>query len=587
MGDALHPDHLQVGDSVGPWRIVEVVAQGGSARVFKVERDGHVYALKMALRPVSHAEEECSEQQKAQEEVVYRRMAREAVALLTYSAHPNLLRVYGVDFWPDPHKGYPFLVMDFVEGDTWHAWRWRTRPHAAALVDVFSEVVRTVGALHQNGVYHRDLKAENLLIRREDGRVFVIDFGTVRLPGAFTKTLGLPEGALHLVPPELIAYTRSEAWKRGEPFQGGAAADLYALGALLYESLTDHHPFDPGLPDETLVTAIATVRPVTPHELNPRAPRSLSDIAMKLLEKRPEDRYPDAETLLQALWKTGPERKSRAWKVPLTAASEDAPVEGLRAEVIPVEQREVTPKDEAVQPPEHELPRETVPRRVRPRWRMGVLVLFGGLGLLALGVLSWRVLLKPVPVAARGVSAPAQKGSPSVPASTPLPSRSALLLVWLCSVSQFGCPAVQVKPPSPEDCPDDAAHAMFRELNVTQGSLLRAIIDVNQPGKNYEMGVYKDGPLVGRLTYGAGTGLPEGTLLYGQLWTGPGIYDEYGKDESVIGRYTKAVLPDGRKVPVCIVLGGIQGRIPKFPGSKPGAVQLPREVPVNAVWRWP
>jgi len=587
MGEALHPEHLKVGDSVGPWRIVEVVAQGGSARVFKVERDGHAYALKMALRPVSHSEEECSEEQKAQEEGVYRRMTREAVALFTYSSHPNLLRVYGVDFWPDPHKGYPFLVMDFVEGDTWHVWRWRTRPHAAVLVDVFSEVVRTVGALHQHGVYHRDLKAENLLIRREDGKVFVIDFGTVRLPGAFTKTLGLPEGAMHLVPPELIAYTRSEAWKRGEPFQGGVAADLYALGALLYESLTDHHPFDPELPDKILVTAIATVPAVAPHELNPSAPRSLSDIAMKLLEKRPEDRFPDTETLLQALWKTGPERKARAWKVPLIAASEEVPLEGPQAGVRPAALREVAQKDGALQPPEHALPMETVPPPIRPRWRMGVLVLFGGLGLLALGVLSWRVLLKPVSVAAPSVSAPSQKGSPAVPDSIPPPSRSAFLLVWLCSVSQLGCPAIQVKPPAPEDCPDDATQAMFRELNVTEGSLLRAIIDVNQPGENYEMGVYRDGPLVGRLTYGAGTGLPEGTLIYGQLWTGPGIYDQYGRKESVIGRYTKALLPDGRKVPVCIVLGGIQGRIPKFPGSKPNAVQLPREVPVNAVWRWP
>ncbi len=163
-------------------------------------------------------------------------------------------------------------------------------------------------------LYHRDLKAENLLIRRADGRPFLIDFGTARLPGALTKTMGLPEGVLHLVPPELLAYTRTETWKRGEPFRGGVAADLYALGVLLYQALTDLHPFDPELSDKELLAAIATVPPAAPHLLNPLAPRSLSNISMKLLEKKPEARYPITETLLQALEKAAErERKSPAW----------------------------------------------------------------------------------------------------------------------------------------------------------------------------------------------------------------------------------------------------------------------------------
>jgi eukaryotic-like serine/threonine-protein kinase len=80
--------------------------------------------------------------------------------------------------------------------------------------------------------------------------------------------------------------------------------------------------------------------------------------------------------------------------------------------------------------------------------------------------------------------------------------------------------------------------------------------------------------------------LVEGSLLYGLLWTGPGLTDDVGR-EAVIGRYSRAVLPDGKTYPVCIALGGPDGRMPRMPGSKSGTVQLQRDSPVNAVWRWP
>jgi serine/threonine-protein kinase len=126
---------------------------------------------------------------------------------------------------------------------------------------------------------------------------------------------------------------------------------------------------------------------------------------------------------------------------------------------------------------------------------------------------------------------------------------------------------------------------MFKELKIHTGSPLFAIVDVDQPGEVGEPGLYQEGPIVGRITMGEGL-LVEGTLLYGHLWTGPGLKTNVGK-EAVIGRYTRALLPDGRKYPVCIALGGPQGRMDRVPGSKPGTVELPREAPVNAVWAFP
>ncbi|WP_245815027.1 hypothetical protein [Cystobacter ferrugineus] len=129
---------------------------------------------------------------------------------------------------------------------------------------------------------------------------------------------------------------------------------------------------------------------------------------------------------------------------------------------------------------------------------------------------------------------------------------------------------------------------MFQELKIRTGSDLRAVVDINQPGDMSEEGTYQDGPIIGRLTVGDGN-LPEGTLLHGRLWTGPNIYDVETNVEraAVMGRYTLAVLPDGRKLPVCIVLGNPDGRVPMREGSKAGAAVLNRELPVSAVWRWP
>jgi hypothetical protein len=202
----------------------------------------------------------------------------------------------------------------------------------------------------------------------------------------------------------------------------------------------------------------------------------------------------------------------------------------------------------------------------------------------------WRThsTLAPPPEALMPGSGRPEKGSilvSTAPRSTP----SSLLAAWLCAVAGIGCPAAQVKPPEPAACPKEATEAMFQELKIRTGSPLRAVVDINQPGDLGDVGVYQDGPVIGRLVEGDGN-LLEGTLLHGRLWTGPGIYDVAGDVErpAVLGRYTLAVLPDGRKYPVCIVLGDpSDGRVPKVEGSKPGAAALARELPVSAVWRWP
>lgn len=162
---------------------------------------------------------------------------------------------------------------------------------------------------------------------------------------------------------------------------------------------------------------------------------------------------------------------------------------------------------------------------------------------------------------------------------------SKLLTATLCAVAGLACPAAQVRP-EPAECPEVAREAMFRTLGVDTTKGLKAVIDVNQPGDQSQLGTYGNGSVVGRIAgYSwADPSLPDGTLLYGRLWTG--LVDEYGRPAAMV-RYSEAKLPNGRTFPVCIVAGNPDGRVRTQPGSNGDAAALPRELPVSAVERWP
>jgi serine/threonine-protein kinase len=127
---------------------------------------------------------------------------------------------------------------------------------------------------------------------------------------------------------------------------------------------------------------------------------------------------------------------------------------------------------------------------------------------------------------------------------------------------------------------------MSRVLGVDRTRGYKVVVDINQPGDQSQLGTYGDGTVVGRIVgYSwADPALPDGTLLYGRMWTG--VTDGYGR-MAAMARYSEAKLPDGRAFPVCIVLGNPDGYVRVQPGSKAGAAVLPRELPASAVERWP
>jgi serine/threonine protein kinase len=597
--DAFHPDHLKPGHMVGPWRIVESLGSGNFGHAFKAEREGDFFTLKMAVRPAPDLPQDTHEKT-LDERQVDGRMCHEAAILIANTSHPGLPHLRAVDRWPHPTRGYLYIVTDYVPGGPFHEWREQTRPTIAQLVDVFIEVVRAVARLHRRGVLIRDFKSEHVIINPADNKPVLVDMGSAWLPGGSTLTVGLAPGTPHALPPECIAFIRRGAWKEGARFNANVTGDLYQLGIFIYEALADGWPFDPRLTQDELLVAIESVVPRAPHRINPQVPESLSRIALRLLEKRPEDRYQSAETLLQALWDAAKERSKPAWKVPLELPPEGvAPVTQDEVEERRLQKQEAERKAQEAREQEKEelshqealehlsflkqgiqaqllLAEERAVRR-KKRWRRIAFV--AGALLLVLGLFAaWQVWLTPAPAS----PATSEKGSSLVSTiSNSRPVRATA--AWLCATLSVGCTAAQVRP-LPEDCPREAVRSM-EELNLFTGDGYKVVIDINQPGTNVQRGSYHPGKVVGRVVKYSFTGpLPDGTLLYGQLWT-ENLF-KYGQ-EAVLGRYTEAVLPDGRHVPVCLSLGDQTGLTIKDEGSKPGQAILPREWTALPVRYWP
>jgi eukaryotic-like serine/threonine-protein kinase len=292
---------------------------------------------------------------------------------------------------------------------------------------------------------------------------------------------------------------------------------------------------------------------------------------MRLLSKRPEERYADAQELLVTLARVAnAERESEAWKVPLLSLEQLAET----TEAAPREVEEARPPEAAPAPPGG---------RGRGRMRYILLAGLALMGLLVLfnpkGILPVPSLLKDPPSRARVVSG------------------WKLALAWMCATSGLGCPAAQVRPQlrprlaTREPCPPEVRRAMFEVLGLSKGMGTLVQLDIHQPGDPEDRGLYRTGPIVGRVMQGKydDPALPDGSLLYGHIWTEniPNKFeDEYGR-LMVVVRYTEVLLPDGRKLPVCIALGNPgTGHWQKDADSKPGTAKMERVLPATPVSEW-
>ncbi|TQF08704.1 serine/threonine protein kinase, partial [Myxococcus llanfairpwllgwyngyllgogerychwyrndrobwllllantysiliogogogochensis] len=299
----LSPAHLQPGQTVDGWRVMKPLGAGSFGAVYLVEKEGHRFALKMAMHRASSGDAEQTDA----------RLLREMICLSQVSGHPNVVKVHAHGRWQHPTQGWLYVVLDYVEGYTLGEWVEKTHPTAHEVARVFGKLAGALAHLHSRGVFHRDLKLGNILVRASDGEPFVLDFsvGDYTLAPELTDT-PLPPGTRRYRSPEAARFLREHGHEHDARYEFKATDDVYALGVCLYDVLTNPQPESEA--PRTLVGA--QWPPPAPHAVNSRVPDSLSAAAMHFIDRQPEKRAPTAEVMRRELEALLSE-EGEAWAVPL------------------------------------------------------------------------------------------------------------------------------------------------------------------------------------------------------------------------------------------------------------------------------
>ncbi|HTR49715.1 MAG TPA: serine/threonine-protein kinase [Kofleriaceae bacterium] len=278
----------KVGQRAGPYRIVELVAEGGMGEVFLAERADAEFERKVAIKFLQRG-------YASADAIARLRDERQILAALD---HPNIVRLIDGGTTDD---GLPFLVMDYIEGTPLTRYARANELSVRARVELFVEVCAAVQYAHQKLVVHRDLKPSNILVGA-DGHPRLLDFGIAKLidPIANRSREAKTGTGVALLTPEYASPERA----RGEPVT--VATDVYSLGAVLYELLADK----PALPATAggleLLRLICEVDPPRPSTQCPPERRSaiagdLDNIIAKALHKQPEKRYASVAQLADDL----------------------------------------------------------------------------------------------------------------------------------------------------------------------------------------------------------------------------------------------------------------------------------------------
>jgi len=424
---------------------------------------------------------------------------------------------------------------------------------------------------HEERVVHRDVKEDNILVDERTGQAVLVDFGAGYREGDPTLTKGVfPKGAHHYRAPEAWAFLRQHAGVPGAHFRPGPAGDLYALGVVLYRLLTGRFPFRLTEERGVDVEAVLHEAPLPPHLLNPRVPLEVEAVCLRLLAKKPEERYPSAVALYEALEEVKA-RADNSWKEPL-----------------------------------HQEQRAAGKRRTRaPRVLLGL-----GVGLaLALG--AWWLTsrqemapLEPPPQPAPAVAAPSpatvaplaapRKDSDSVKqqqTSSPPPEASSNNLeaalrklclglygsaLQACMAAHSPVPPERPAPP-PQECPARAVETMTA-LGLRLGDMT-TVEWTKVSGQAFP--VREDSPVFVFGAWETSTGevaLPGDTRLSGRVYFGQG---------RVYGRFTEARTPKGETYPVCLELWD-RGELGSAmePESEPGKPMLTPGADVRVVDRF-
>ena len=268
------------GFTLGTYRILEPIGQGGMGVVFLGEHTTLKRRVAIKVLPAEKAKDKLSLER-------FYREARAAAAL----SHPNIVGLYDVS----QGGGVHFLAMEYVEGTDLQALMAKTGPlHHAQAASYVAQAAAGLQHAHGKGIVHRDIKPANLILAK-DGVIKLLDLGLARSlaneADALTGRLGDGEvaGTADYIAPEQAL---------GQP--SDARADIYSLGATLYALVAGHPPFT-GSTTQKLMQHQLKEPPSLTKKLAGRVPPALAEVVVKMMAKRPADRYQTPEDVIDAL----------------------------------------------------------------------------------------------------------------------------------------------------------------------------------------------------------------------------------------------------------------------------------------------
>jgi serine/threonine protein kinase len=273
-----------IGTTVGNYRIVARIGAGGMGEVFLAEDTRLERKAAIKFLPIEMATDPERRQRFLKE-------ARAASAL----NHPNVCVVYDVGETDD---GLPFIAMEFIEGGSLdHVLEKRGRLPIPQVVDLAVQVADALDAAHSSRIVHRDIKPANISLN-ERGQVKVLDFGLAkRLATESHDALGTTAMMQQTQEGSVVGTPRymSPEQALGKPLDH--RSDLFSLGVVLYELMTEQAPFG-GKNFAEILNNIVHSQPTAIARLNYDAPPELERITLKCLQKSPDRRYQSARELM-------------------------------------------------------------------------------------------------------------------------------------------------------------------------------------------------------------------------------------------------------------------------------------------------
>jgi serine/threonine protein kinase len=285
-------------DAFGPYRLVDRVAVGGMAEVFKAKRSGvegfeKTVALKRILPHLSENKE-------------FLEMFVDEAKMVAGLNHPNIVQIFDLGKIEDSY----YIAMEYVHGRDLRTIMKRAREKGLRMpLDLSLRVVSQVSAALEYAhrkkdeqgrpmeIVHRDVSPQNILISFE-GDVKLADFGIAK---AATKASNTDRGALR---GKLLYMSPEQAW--GRPID--LRSDVFSAGIVLYEMVTEQKPFLASGSEVTILELVRKCVITPPRDVNPRVPEPLDRLIMKALAREPEERYQDAGQLHRGIEKILRER---------------------------------------------------------------------------------------------------------------------------------------------------------------------------------------------------------------------------------------------------------------------------------------